>query len=381
MRAIQVMEPGGPEVLRIVDVPSPRPSRGQLVAHPAAIGVNFTDVYARSGAGKSATTPFTLGSEGAGTIISIGEDVVDFQLGDRVAYKNAHGGYADEVVVDASEAVLVPETISLEQAAAVMLQELTAHYLTTSTYPVQAGDLALVHAASGGAGLLTAQMVRLRGGTVIGTVSTAEKAAFALHMGVDHIIRYDRESVVDTVHRIAAEGVAVAYDGVGRTTFESSRLSLRTRGCLVLFGMSSGTVPAFDLQQLRSGSLFVTRPTLGDYTRTRAELMTRAGDVFRWLADGRLQVHIGGRVPAGGCRPRPPGPGGPEDGGKAVAHPLSCGPGRTFRRCRICQLEMSEQDLPAPALERRGVLTRAIRCRTLTLWAAPKPIRTVPGLR
>jgi NADPH2:quinone reductase len=298
MRAIQVMELGDPEVLRVVDVPSPRPSSGQLVAHPAAIGVNFTDIYARSGASRSAVpTPFTLGSEGAGTVTSLGEDVEGFRVGDRVAWKHAHGGYADEVLIDAREAVPVPANLTLEDAAAVMLQGITAHYLTTSTYAVQDGDIALVHAASGGAGLLITQMIRFRGGSVIATVSTAEKAALAAHMGADHIIRYDRDDVASTVRTISADGVAVVYDGVGRTTFDSSRLSLRTRGCLVLFGMSSGAVPSFDLQQLRSGSLFVTRPTVGDYTRTREELTERTDEVFGWLADGRLKVHIGGRYP------------------------------------------------------------------------------------
>jgi NADPH2:quinone reductase len=297
MRAIQVMEFGDPEVLRVVEVPPPRPLSRQLVAHPAAIGVNFMDIYARSGHNATASMPFTLGSEGAGTITSLGEEVEGFQIGDRIAWKSAHGGYADEVLIDAREAVMVPANVSLEQAAAVMLQGLAAHYLTGSTYAIQTGDIALVHAASGGAGMLLTQMIRLRGGSVIATVSTAEKASFAAHTGANHVIRYDREDVVEAVHAITPEGVAVAYDGVGRTTFEASRRSLRTRGCLVLFGMSSGAVPSFDLQQLRSGSLYVTRPTLADYTRTREELTQRAGEVFEWVADGRINVHIGGRYP------------------------------------------------------------------------------------
>jgi NADPH2:quinone reductase len=298
MRAVQVTRHGGPDVLRVVEIAPPHPGKGQLVARPAAIGVNFADVYARTGANRAESIPFIIGAEGAGTVSAVGAGVDSIRVGDRVAWKSASGGYAEDVLVDAREAVPVPDAVSLEAAAAILLQGMTAHYLTTSTYPIRKGDTALVHAAAGGVGLLLTQMVKLRDGVVIATASTDEKASRAIQLGASEVIRYDQEEIPAVVHRLTdGLGANVVYDGVGRNTFEASLLSVRTRGLVVLYGMSSGAVPPFDLQRLRPGSVFVTRPTIVDHTRTRTELLQRATEVFDWLIAGRIHVHIGGRYP------------------------------------------------------------------------------------
>ncbi|MHB8293949.1 MAG: quinone oxidoreductase family protein [Acidimicrobiales bacterium] len=300
MRAVRVDSYGGPEVLEVVDVDPPRLGENQVLVEVAAAGVNFMDTYQREGVGGySPPLPFLLGAEGAGRVSGVGSGVTGFSIGDRVAWKSARGSYAEQVLASSAELVQVPEGVPDEWAAAVLLQGMTAHYLVTSTYPVRAGDTVLVHAAAGGVGLLLTQMVKLMGGRVIGTVSTAEKEALARSAGADHVVRYDKADVAEAVRELTGgEGVAAVYDGVGRSTFDASLASLRPRGYLVLYGASSGQVPPFDLQRLNSGgSLFVTRPSLGHYTASREELMERARYVLGWVADGRLVVHVGGRYP------------------------------------------------------------------------------------
>jgi NADPH2:quinone reductase len=298
MRAIRTERYGGPEVLDVVEVEPPRPGPGQVLVDVAACGVNFVDTYHRGGVYR-VPLPLSLGVEGAGTVAAVGDGVGDLRTGDHVAWVAAPGSYAEQVVVEAARAVPVPDGISKEVAGAVALQGLTAQYLCTSTYAVQPGDVALVHAAAGGVGLLLTQMIKLRGGRVIGTVSSAEKAALARRAGADDVVRYDEVDFTAEARRLTGgEGVHVVYDGVGRTTFEGSLKSLRPRGMLVLFGASSGQVEPFDPQRLQGGgSLFLTRPTLVNYTSTRDELLARARDVFGWVASGQLDVRIGGRYP------------------------------------------------------------------------------------
>jgi NADPH2:quinone reductase len=297
MRAVVVTRSGGPEVLEVRDVPAPEPDPGQLLVDVEAAGVNYRDVYEREGGGYGRTAPFVAGVEGAGTVAAVGPDVTDFAVGDRAAWSSGPGSFAEQVVVDAARAVPVPEGVSNELAAAALLQGMTAHYLATSTYPVQAGDDILVHAAAGGVGLLLTQVVKLRGGRVIGTTSTAEKAEIARGAGADDVIGYD--GFAERVRELTGgEGVAAVYDGVGRTTFDASLASLRRRGSMVLYGAASGPVREFDPTRLQDGgSLFLTRPSLQHYVATRDELLERAGAVFGWIADGSLEVRIGGRYP------------------------------------------------------------------------------------
>lgn len=303
MRAIRVERHGGPEVLVTADVETPTPGPGELLVRVAAAGVNYVDTYQRSGLYPGAT-PFVPGAEGAGTVSALGPGVSGFAPGDHVAWCAAPASYAEQVVVSAERAVPVPAGMSDEVAAAAMLQGATAHYLTTSTYPVQPNDAVLVHAAAGGVGLLLTQMTKLRGGRVIGTVSSDGKAVLARQAGADEVIRYDETDFAAECRRLTGgEGVAVVYDGVGRSTFDGSLASLRRRGMLVLYGAASGPVPAFDPQRLNAGgSLFLTRPSLVHYTATREELLRRADDVLGWVADGRLTIRIGGRYPLAGAR-------------------------------------------------------------------------------
>jgi NADPH:quinone reductase len=296
MRAIQVNSYGGPEALQVVDVDASEPGAGQVLVDVAACGVNYIDTYQRSGI-YQVPLPLVLGLEGAGTIAAVGAGVTDLAVGDRVAWAAAQGSYAERVLVDAARAIPVPDGVSDEVAGAVPLQGMTAHYLATSTYPVQAGDTVIVHAAAGGVGLLLTQIVKMRGGRVIATVSTEEKAALASRAGADEVVRYDQVDFVAEARRLTGgAGVAAVYDGVGRTTFDGSLSSLRPRGMMVLYGASSGPVPPFDPQRLNSGgSLFLTRPSIGHYTATRAELLERAAQVFGWIAAGKLDVRIGGR--------------------------------------------------------------------------------------
>lgn len=293
MRAIRVHEYGGPEVLRLEEVPVPEPGVGQVRVRLEAVGVNFIDVYHRMGAYPS-ELPITLGREGAGVVEAVGPDAGEVQVGERVAFAMVPGSYAEQVVVDAAQLVPVPEGVSSEQAAGVMLQGMTAHYLVFSTYPLQEGESCLVHAAAGGVGHLLVQLAKLHGARVIGTASTPEKVELARAAGADEVIRYTEVDFQEETMRLTeGRGVDVVYDGVGKDTFMQSMRCLRPRGFLVLYGQSSGAVGPLDPQILnRYGSLFLTRPSLGHYIATREELLWRAGDLFAWLAAGRLEVRI-----------------------------------------------------------------------------------------
>ncbi|MFD9738874.1 quinone oxidoreductase family protein [Umezawaea sp. NPDC059074] len=297
-KAVLVRETGGPEVLEYVDVEPRKPGAGELVVAVRAAGVNYIDTYHRSGQ-YPMELPFRLGSEGAGVVTAVGEDVTGFAVGDRVAWHGAGGSYAEETVVHAAGALHVPEGVDDDTAAATLLQGLTAHYLAASTYPIHAGDTVLVHAAAGGVGLLLTQLAKSRGARVIGTVSTAEKEALAREAGADEVIRYTEVDFVAEVKRLTdGVGVHAVYDGVGKDTFDGSLSVLKPRGYLVLYGASSGPVPPVDPQRLNAGgSLFLTRPTLGHYVATREELEWRAGELFAAIQDGSLKVAVGGRYP------------------------------------------------------------------------------------
>ena len=300
MSAIVVRETGGPEVLAYVERPALEPGPGQLLVDVAAIGVNFIDTYHRTGY-YPRQLPFTPGSELAGTVAAVGEGVTGFAPGDHVAtVDSVSGSYAGTSLVEADRTVRVPAGIDLETAAAAMLQGLTAHYLTTSTWPVQKDQTVLIHAAAGGMGLLLTQLSKARGARVIGTVSTAQKEAKARAAGADEIIRYTEVDDLAAEVRALTEGtgVDVVYDGVGKTTFDASLASLRPRGMEVLFGASSGPVTEFDPRRLMTGgSLFLTRPTLGHYIATPDELAWRCGELFSAIESGRLDITIGARFP------------------------------------------------------------------------------------
>jgi len=298
MRAVVVSRPGGPEVLELEDRSSPSPGPGDVLVDVTAAGVNFMDIYGREGrAPYGRETPFVLGAEGAGSVAAVGSDVSGVSVGDTVAWTGVPGSYAEQVVVPAGQAVPVPDGVEATVAAAVMLQGCTAHYLASSTFPVAEGDVAVVHAAAGGVGLLLTQIVRLRGGVVVATTSGGAKADLAVRAGAQHVAGY--EDYADVVREITGgAGAHVVYDGVGNATFEKSLSVLRRRGLLVLYGAASGPVPPFDLLRLSTnGSLFVTRPTLGDYIATRDELVARTQELFGWIRDGRLDVRVGGTYP------------------------------------------------------------------------------------
>jgi NADPH2:quinone reductase len=293
MRAIQVKKTGGPEVLDLVDIPTPEPQLGEVLVRVVASGVNFIDTYFREGR-YPAELPFIPGQEAAGVVEKLGPGVTGFSIGDNVAWNGTRGTYAEFACAPAKDLLHVPEGMSLEDAAAMLVQGLTAHYLVHDTYCVQRGDTILEHAGAGGVGLLLTQMAKMLGAHVITTVSTDEKAALSRQAGADHVVLYTRESFVDAVKHIAPEGLPVVYDSVGKTTFEDSLKCLRPRGLMALYGGSSGAVPPFDLIRLSTmGSLYVTRPTLKDYVQTRAELERRANDVFGRVATGKLKVRIG----------------------------------------------------------------------------------------
>jgi len=303
MLAISAQTPGGPEVLKLVELPDPAPGPGEVLVEVAWSGVNFIDTYRRAGIYKMAF-PHVVGSEGAGTVLALGDGVDDLSVGQRVAWSDVPESYAERVVAPAGRLVPVPDGIGLDVAAALSLQGLTAHYLATSTYPVRPGDDVLVHAGAGGVGLLLTQLATIRGGRVITTVSTEEKAELSRAAGAVEVIRYDRlgdltvELPMLVREATGGAGVHVVYDGVGRTTFDASLASLRLRGMLVLFGGSSGQVPPFDIQRLNAaGSLFLTRPTLGHHVVTTAELRERAAEVFDLAASGRLNARIGATYP------------------------------------------------------------------------------------
>ncbi len=299
MRAVLVERTGGPEALQVVEVDPPSPAPGEVRVEVAAAGVNFIDVYQRTG-GYPMPLPFVVGSEAAGTVLEVGAAVDGFAVGDRVAWAMVDGtGYAEQVVVPADRVVAVPDGVEDQTAAAVMLQGMTAHYLCESTFPAAAGQTALVHATAGGMGLLLTQMLTAKGVRVIGTTSTPEKEVLARGAGAAEVIRYTEQDVREEVRRLTGgRGVDVVYDGVGRTTFDAGLDSLVPRGMMVLFGAASGPVPPVDPQVLnRKGSLFLTRPSLGAYVASRAELEWRASAVLGQVADGSLDVRIGGRYP------------------------------------------------------------------------------------
>jgi len=291
MKAIQIRATGGPEVLQLADLPIPEPGPGQVLIRVEATGVNFIEIYFRKGVYK-ATLPLTPGSEASGTVEKLGPGVTGFAEGDPVASTSVQGSYAEYALVPAAQLVKVPAGLSLEKAAAAMLQGMTAHYLACSTFPLKAGDTALVHAGAGGVGLLLTQIATRLGARVITTVSTREKAELSRDAGATDVILYTEQDFEEEVKRLTGgKGVDVVYDSVGKTTFDKSLNCLRPRGLLALFGASSGPVPPFDLTQLNSrGSLFVTRPTLWHYVTTRAELEWRAGDVLGWAASGKLKL-------------------------------------------------------------------------------------------
>jgi NADPH2:quinone reductase len=293
MKAIQVKETGGPEKMELVDLPQPVAGPGQALVKIAASGVNFIDVYFRAGLYK-VELPATLGSEAAGTVESVGAGVTEFAPGDRVAYAMARGSYAEYAVVPAAQLVKIPAAIDFQTAAAAMLQGMTAHYLTHSTFALKSGDTCLVHAAAGGAGLLLVQMAHRIGARVFGTVSTEAKAQLARQAGADEIIFYTQQDFEAEVRRLTGgRGVDVVYDSVGATTFAKSLGCLRPRGMLALFGQSSGPVAPFDPNILNAkGSLFLTRPSLAHHLATREELLWRAGDVLGWIASGELRIRV-----------------------------------------------------------------------------------------
>jgi NADPH:quinone reductase len=297
VRAVLVTSSGAADVLQVTEVDRPSPDAGQVLVRVAVAGVNYMDVYQRSGA-VSLPTPFVAGVEGVGTVVEVGDGVDDLPIGQRVGWlRGGQGSYAEYVLVDAAMAVPVPDAVPDEAAAAVLMQGVTAHYLATDTYRVQPGDTVLVHAAAGGVGQLLTQVVRLRGGRVIGTVSTEQKAEVARAAGAEEVLRY--EEVPGRVKQLTGgNGVAAVYDGVGGATFDASLASLRARGVLVVYGTSSGPTPPLEIPRLNSGgSLYVTRPTVVHYTATRDELRARTDEVFGWVASGQLRVSIGGRFP------------------------------------------------------------------------------------
>ena len=293
MQAIQVSQVGGPEVLTSVDIPIPSPKPNEAIVQIKAAGVNFIDVYFREGRYPS-PLPFVLGQEGAGVVTDTGSDVTTVQRGDRVAYTSVLGSYAEYAAVPANRLVKIPNALDFEQAAAAMLQGMTAHYLLYSSYPVQAGEFALIHAAAGGVGLLLVQMAKKLGTQIIATAGTPEKAQLARDAGADECIVYTESDFESETRRLTnGDGVHVVYDGVGKATFDKDLNVLRPRGYLVLFGGSSGAVPPFDLIKLsQKGSLFITRPTLAHYTATREELEWRANDVMQMILRGNLKLRI-----------------------------------------------------------------------------------------
>lgn len=293
MKAIRVYEAGGPEVLRYEDVPDPQPGPGEARVKIEAAGLNYIDTYYRTGL-YATPFPFTPGSEAAGVVDAVGPDVTGIKPGDRVAYCLTLGAYAEYAIVPAAKLVPVPDSLSTEVAAALILQGMTAHYLTISTYPLKSSDVALVHAAGGATGQLLVQLAKRSGAGVIGTAGSEEKAALARQAGADAVIMYETEDFEAEVKRLTqGHGVDVVYDSVGLTTFAKSLNCLRPRGLMALFGQSSGPVPPIDLQILnQKGSLFVTRPTLGHYIASRSELISRAGDIFMWAVSSELAVRI-----------------------------------------------------------------------------------------
>jgi len=305
MRAIMVSENGGPDVLAVAEVPDPEPGPGEVVVDVAASGVNFADIAKRTGR-MPEPLPFIPGHEAAGTVSSVGSEVSGISVGDRVgwAWPGVLGGYAERVAVPAQWIVPLPPQIGPSAAAAVLIQGLTAHYLSHAAYRVRPGDTVLVHVAAGGVGSLLTQMVKLRGGRVIGTVSTAAKEKFAREAGADEVIRYTEVDFAAEVARLTqGAGVAAVFDNVGRATFDGSLASLAPRGVLAMYGQVSGPVPAFETARLiAGGSLYLTRTSLVQYVRSRQELLTRVNDLFGWVISGELTIHINGQWPLADAR-------------------------------------------------------------------------------
>jgi NADPH2:quinone reductase len=293
MKIIQIAETGGPDVMKLVDAPLPTPGAGQALIRIAASGVNFIDVYFRIGLYK-ADLPFTPGNEAAGTVEAVGEGVTAVQPGDRVAYAMHRGSYAEYTVVPATQLVKLPDGVDFNTGAAAMLQGMTAHYLTHSSFPLKKGDVCLIHAAAGGAGRLVVQMAKMLGATVYGTAGTDEKAEIARSAGADEVIVYTRQDFVAEVKKLTGgKGVDVVYDSVGASTFLKGLDLIRPRGMMVLFGQSSGAVAPFDPSLLnQKGSLFLTRPSLAHHCLTREELLWRSGDVLGWIDSGKLELRI-----------------------------------------------------------------------------------------
>lgn len=296
MKAIQIALTGGPEVLKYVDVPDPKPGKGQALLRMRAIGVNYMDVNGR--AGTAPQLPWIPGGEGAGTVIEVGEGVTEVQVGDVVAYANANYSYAEKVVAPSWRLVKTPQGMDPKTCAAAMLQGMTAHFLATGTYPLKQGDTCLVHAAAGGVGSLLVQIAKMRGAKVVATVSSKGKADLVKSLGADHVINYAEQDFEEETRRITSgKGVNVVYDGVGKDTFNKSLASLGRRGYLVLYGAASGPVPPVSPTVLNAGSKYLTRPSLGDYTATREELLQRANELLGWIKDGKLKLIISGTFP------------------------------------------------------------------------------------
>lgn len=293
MKSIRVHEYGGTEALKYEDVPMPKPGDGEVRIKTQAIGVNFLDIYQRIGRYQG-TPPFTLGQEAAGIVDAVGPGVTDFKPGARVAYASVQGSYSEYTIVPAWRLLQVPDEVDFQQAAAALIQGMTAHYLTHSTYPLKMGETALVHAAGGGTGQLLVQVAKRCGARVIGTTSNEEKARLARQAGADEVVLYTQTDFEMEVKRMTDnKGVDVVYDSVGKDTFDKSLNCLKPRGLMVLYGASSGAVPPMDPQTLNAkGSLYLTRPYLGHYTANREELLWRANDIFNWMAVGELKVNI-----------------------------------------------------------------------------------------
>jgi len=303
MKAIQVKQVGGPEVMKLAELPTPQPKAHEAVVKLAASGVNFIDVYVREGRYK-APLPLVPGQEGAGEVTAVGSEVKSVKVGDHVAWAGLLGSYAEYAAVPADRLVPVPQGVNDREASAAMLQGMTAHYLSHDTYPLKRGETALLHAAAGGVGLLLVQMAHNVGARVIATVSTEEKAKLARAAGADEVILYTQADFETETKRLTGgKGVDVVYDSVGKTTFDKGLNVLRPRGMMVLYGAASGQVPPVDPQRLNSGgSLFLTRPTMVHYIADDEELRWRAGEVFSWIADGELDVRIGGTYPLADAR-------------------------------------------------------------------------------
>jgi NADPH:quinone reductase len=293
MKAIRVHTPGGPDAMRYEDVPQPTPQAGEAIVKVDAAGLNYIDVYFRSGQYKAAP-PYTLGMEAGGTVSAVGPNVTEVKVGDKVAYTGVPGAYAEYAAVPAARLVQLPAGLTTKHGAAMMLQGLTAHYLACSTYPLKSGDTCLVHAAAGGVGLLLCQIAKMRGARVIGTVSTEEKAKLAREAGADDVILYSKQDFVAETKRLTGgKGLNVVYDAVGKDTFDKGFDLIAPRGMMVLYGQSSGPVGAFDLQVLNAkGSLFVTRPSLNHHIASREELVQRTTELAGWIRDGKLKLRM-----------------------------------------------------------------------------------------